>query len=151
MFETNDAAEMKMPLDLFNNGERVWHIVQLRLHVPWFYLVYQVTHSDGIKISSMIFITDIEQVIDLMSDTAIDLLEAYLVSPGHLNKKDCWKMEKLKAVWSATHKNESSMENSYATIYVLHNNSEYVYNDTESDSEMFTKDELILNLERPVN
>jgi hypothetical protein len=67
VFETIDAAEMKFPAGVLAEGQRAWQHVNLRLHVPWFYLLYQTEYSDGTKCSDFVFLAKEEQIVDMHS------------------------------------------------------------------------------------
>ncbi|MCW8988120.1 MAG: hypothetical protein OQK75_10705 [Gammaproteobacteria bacterium] len=144
MFETIDAAEIKFPAGLLAEGQRAWQHIKLRLHVPWFYVLYQTEYSDGTKLSNFVFLAKEEQIIDMQSIDNYKIIDIYLVSPGHLNGSDCWKMEKLKEIWTARIKNNETYET--VMIYVLQDNSEYTYSLNSDNNEGFIKDKLLIKL-----
>jgi hypothetical protein len=144
VFETIDAAEMKFPAGVLAEGQRAWQHVNLRLHVPWFYLLYQTEYSDGTKNSDLIFLAKEEQIVEMLSIEHYKIIDVYLVSPNHLNGSDFWKMEKLKEIWTATIKNNETDEN--GVIYVLQDNNEYIYTHYENNSEDLIKDKLLIKI-----
>ena len=137
MFETIDIAEVPIPKGFAEAGERAWWYVKLRLHIQWFHLVCEYTYEDGVQSSDMLFLDQIEHLLELNSIQTIKILQADLVSPGHLNGSDRWKMEPLSEIWVGYEPEIECGQEAY--IYVLENGSQYVY------SALGTKEQDLLN------
>ena len=95
MFETNDFARMNNPLSLFGDDSHLWSHVSLRIHVPWFYVTYSMDYDDGSKRVNILFVSNINDLVSMNSETSIQVEQVYLVSPGHLNKSEEWLMEPI--------------------------------------------------------
>ena len=144
MFETIDAAEMNMPVGLLGEGQRMWQFVNYRLHMHWFYMLYQTDFAKDSVSSDFALLTDERQIAEMSSFDHVKLIDVYIVSPGHLNGSDCWKMEKLKEIWTAKIKKlDSGVE---GMIYVLQNNNEYRHPAYADNSEDLIKDELLVKI-----
>jgi hypothetical protein len=122
MFETVDYAELPIPKGLFEDGERLWQFVIMRLHVCWFYVIYETTALDDCEVSHIILLQNVNDLVEFSSVKEFKLIEAYLVSPKYINKKGNWKMEPLKEIWVAS---EPEFEQK-SYIYVLRDGSRYV-------------------------
>ena len=144
MFETIDAAEMNMPVGLLGEGQRMWQFVNLRLHVQWFYMLYETEFEKGSFSSDYALLTDERQIAEMSSFEHVKIIELYIVSPGHLNGSDCSKMEKIKEIWTAKIKNIKSNEK--GMIYVLQDDSEYKYSLSTNNNEDFIKNELLVKI-----
>lgn len=137
MFETNDRNEIVIPFGLLEPGLHAWSCINLRLHVPWFHVVYRVTYIDGTELCFTTYILEREQLIELRQTKGIDLVETSLVSPGHLNGKQRWCMDPLAEIWKAIEPGISHGQE--ADIYVLSDGSRYV------DSAFDTTEDNLLN------
>ena len=144
MFETIDAAEMNIPLGLMEKGQHLWQFVTLRLHVPWFYILYQTEYEGENSSSDFVFVTKEEQILEMLKIERCKIIDIYLVSPSHLNENNCWKMEKLKEIWTATLSKQN--QNEEGKIYVLQDGREYTYSLTTLNNEGFTKNELLIKI-----
>ena len=144
MFETIDAAEMNMPAGLLGEGQRMWQFVNYRLHMHWFYMLYHTEFDEDSASSDFALFTNEEQIIEMASFDHVKIIDLYIVSPGHLNGSHCWKMEKLKEIWTSKIRNSES--SSEGMIYVLQDNNEYkhpVYSDNSND---LIKDKILVKI-----
>lgn len=143
MFETIDSAKVEMPSIFLPNGKRIWSNVSLSMHIQWFYVMYKTEYEDDPELKNIIFLTTAEQVAEMSSLEKCQIVEIYLVSPGHINGSDSWKMEKVKEIWKATLKDESDTR---ARIYILEDEREYTHSYLTMDKTQFTKSELIFQM-----
>jgi len=143
MFETIDTAELKFPPGLLDKGQRVWQYINIRLHVPLFFMHYQTEYSDGTKLINIMLLAKEEHIVDIQSIDNCKIIETYLVSPSHLNGSDCTKMEKLKEIWTASIKNNTD---EMGMIYVLQDNSEYTYSQYTDNNEELIKNKLLIKI-----
>ena len=130
MFITNEASNIFNPFSPKENKEYIWSNVSLRLHIPWFYIVYSVEGEYGTH-SSMVLVASVVHLIDLNNDDQINIQQAYLVSPGYVNSTDQWRIEPIKEIFSGIEPEYEQM--SY--IYVLENGGRYVCSDLNSKEE----------------
>src|SRR5471032_1245390 len=95
MFRTTREAELSRPV-FVGEDIRLWSYVEHGLQLPWFY-VRLVHHEDGIRISRMLMLSNIEMLQSVQSQrTSSSWVEdVQLVSPGYLNKTGRWLMEPL--------------------------------------------------------
>ncbi len=100
MFETNDMAKLENPLSLLGDENYLWSHVSLRIHIPWFYLIYSVEVENKIPKRDILFITNINDLINIHNEPQMIIEHVYLVSPGHLNKSDQWMMEPIENILS---------------------------------------------------
>ena len=98
MFETQKNAEIFLPPELSNGEIQCWSSVMSRLHMYWFHVVYEVSYpGDGI-FSYILFLYDIEQLLHMSRDPGTRLVEVDLVTPGHMNGQNRWKMDVLNEI-----------------------------------------------------
>ena len=131
MFETNNTSRMHNPLSLLGDANHLWAHVSLRIHVPWFYVVFSMSYEDGSRKSDILFVSNIDDVIGMNHEPLIQLEEVYLVSPGHLNKSSKWLMEPLGKLLVGLEPEHDQ----YAHIYVVENGNRYL------DSALGSKEE----------
>ncbi len=128
MFETQRQAEIPLPPELNSENIQCWSHIQSRLHMYWFHVVYEITHASAENFSYILFLTDIEQLIQLENDPDIELIEVDLVSPGYMNGESRWKMDILKEIIIGTEPDSYAGELTY--IFVLNNNMRIIYSDS---------------------
>jgi len=142
MFETNDSAEIQIPPVFGDTGDRLWTFVRWKLHTPWFHVVYQTLTPDaatGLTFSDMMFLTWVKQLLLLREDPAVHIEEVDLVSPGHMNGSNRWKLEPLAEIWEGI---DPGSENMPAHVYVLENGARYM------ESGLATPESELRNLRR---
>lgn len=138
MFETHDSSEVITPADARVPGERIWTSIYSRLHVQWFHVIYDVSHQNEEVSRFIIFLPQTDQLINLSCDQDVDIVEVYLVAPGHLSGKDRWEMEPLDEIWRATEPGCGHIQ--FAEIYVLRNGNRYI------DSSLDTPESELLDM-----
>ena len=138
MFETIESAEIHIPAIFGDKSRRFWAYVQLRLHMPWFYVAYQFNNEDGTTMRHVLFLSRIEQLQQMVQDQDIEINEVHIVLPSHMSGKDKWTMELLAEVWEGM---EPEVEGQPAYIYVTSDRSRY------TDSALNTKEADLLNKE----
>lgn len=112
MFVTNEACKATFPRFFAAPDELYWTAAKLALHVPWFLVRFsQTEETDGgenIEFHETVMLTDVRDVACLVHSRAEGVLKsatAYVITPGHVNGTNDWKMESLKAVWMASEPN----------------------------------------------
>ncbi len=121
MFETNSLSKIVNPLARYDESH-LWSAVSLRIHLPWFYVVLSNGDIDGLKRVDMLFISNVNDLVDMNYAPSIQVLQAYLVSPGHLNESDKWKMEEISCIKSGLEPERDQL----AYIYELENGHRYI-------------------------
>lgn len=144
MFETIDSSKMNVPIELLSEGQHIWKSVNVRLHVPWFYVQYQKECENFTVSSHLELVTSEEQITEMASFENIKIIDVYIVSPGHLNGSDGWKMEKLREIWTAKSKTLETDE--MGVIYVLRNNREYIYSPSIKNDGKLIKNNLLIKI-----
>jgi len=144
MFETVDAAGAKMPPMFLPHETKRWWSVNLIYHRQWFQVIYRFETEEGPGDSNITFCCSSKQVAEMQLIENCKILEVYLVSPGHVNTTNNWKMDKVKEVWKASLKNDKY--ETLGRIYILENGDEYMspYELVKKDD--FIKDQLIFRI-----
>lgn len=124
MFETHDSAEVLMPLELNNHGARVWSRIRNQAHIHWFHVVYSQADHDDYTSRRILFLSHIDQLIELCQDKGVYVLEVSLVSAGHFNGKGRWQMQLLDEVWVGTLMECSNEQQ--AELFVTNEGTRYV-------------------------
>ena len=108
MFITDNA--FKSPISgLFGEcEEQYWLAAEVALQHPWFLVTFRqkepIDDVDAIEIKRTMLLADVADVECLAQQEAGGLQQfesAQVVTPGHLNGTDGWKMDPLAAVWTA--------------------------------------------------
>lgn len=99
MFETTNAAELPFS-GVVSPDSRFWSQVQLSLSIPWFFCEYEITSGINKSIRNVIFLTNIEQLLQLHQHPDLELLQVDLVSPEYINKKGRWLMQTIFEIWA---------------------------------------------------
>jgi len=135
MFETHNSGRLVSPLGLYDDDSYLWSYALLRLHVPWFYMIYKTDiDEDGYK-RDIALLSNISDLIDANNhDIQID--KVYLMSPAHLNKSDDWMMEPIKEILSGT----VPKHNQIGNVFILENGNRYV------DATTINKEEELINI-----
>lgn len=102
MFETEYSARIRNPLDLLGDESILWSKVSLRIHIPWFYVIYRTLVEDGVHKKDILLITNSDILMELESDERIEIVEVYLVSPEQINRGEHWKMEPVIKIFSGS-------------------------------------------------
>ena len=120
MIETFTDAEIKMPWE--NVGVKTWSHAHLNMHIPWIFVEYHVGNGD-VQVSGMYILFNAEQLMQLADDPAMKIVNAYLVTPGYINKSMRWQMDLLKSVSIGYEKGENQQLNRFE----LEDATEYFY------------------------
>jgi|APLak6261667474_1056061.scaffolds.fasta_scaffold02666_2 hypothetical protein len=131
MFITSEYAKVENPL--LQDDHSGWAHFELLLNAPWYFCKIKV-NSDADSFFKNVFFNNINQVIDLLFETNIELKEVYLVTPNYVNKSGSWKMDKVIKLFKST--NHDSIGKNLAYKIVSYDNSEFVV-----DHFHFNKDE----------
>ena len=103
-----------------SNSETYWRAVELSLFTPWFMVSFRQSESeegDGFEIGRTLLLADalsLEQFIQQDLGPQIKIDSVQIVTPAHMNGSDHWKMDKLRAVWSAQ---EPDVEGQTTNLY----------------------------------
>lgn len=130
MFETQRHAEVLLPVELCDSDIQCWSYIQSRLHMYWFHVVYEVTYAEGEVVSYILFLTDIEQLLQLGNDPSLELIEVDLVSPSYMNGENRWKMDVLKEIITGNEPGSYASQLTY--IFVLNDNVRIIYADSDT-------------------
>lgn len=131
MFITNQAFKSPISQLLGNPDEQYWAAAELALCHPWFLVTFRHTQetdaTDTLEITRTILlsnVTDVEHWAHQEQGGSMQLESVLLVSPGHLNGTDGWRMEPLSAVWTAE---EPSTGGQMVDIYETRAGVKYVH------------------------
>jgi hypothetical protein len=142
MFLTFEQAEIRLPVPLSHNSERLWSYVGLNLHIPWFYVEYSQNLED-FKLRHMLLISNVQQLSAFAKDNNVEITKANIVTPSHINKTDGWQMDRLKLVLGATKK--EGRKQIPINIFILEDGRKFIY--SPYDSADFDSDIDMENLE----
>ncbi len=104
MIETFADAEIQIPWG--NEGIKTWSHAHLNMHIPWIFVEYHLGNGDE-QVSGMYILFNAEQLMQLADDPAMKIVNAYLVTPGYINKSMRWQMDLLKSVSIGYEKNDA--------------------------------------------
>ena len=129
MFVTYE--EHKTPFSgIFGDGEMHWRAAELALQRLWFLVSVSDFESldsrDSFRASRTMLlsrIADVEELAELESASHLQLESVFIVTPGHVNGTNRWKMEPLRASWKA---DEPSAPDLLADIYETAEGATYV-------------------------
>jgi len=122
MFETNDMAKMNNPLALLGDESYLWSHVSLRIHVPWFYVIFSMIYEDGSKKSDILFVSNIRDLVSMNNEAFIQIEQIYLVSPAHLNNTEKWMMEPIREIMVGLEPKHDQL----AHVYIVENGNRYL-------------------------
>jgi hypothetical protein len=129
LFETLDRAEIDIPDALKDPGNRAWAYVFRRIHMPWFHVVFGVPSDMGGLQAQILFLTGVDQLVQLTEQRHGRILEVQMVLPRHASRAGRWTMVPLIEAWMAT---EPEVPQS-AYVYVLANGRRYVESGLDTD------------------
>lgn len=132
MFETVDNAEVSIPAELKDFDERAWWYVTYRLHMRWFHVTCEFNYKDG-QATHMLFLTQLEHLLDIEKEKSIKILQIDLVTPGHMNDGERWQMEPLSEIWIGYEPDTEHRQE--AQIYVVADGSHYIDSALETNEE----------------
>lgn len=123
MFETDESAEIEILPIFGGHGGRHWSYVRFRLHMPWFHVMYRFEIGEGETISHMIFLSQVDLLLQMAQDEDLEIEEVKFVMPGHMSGKTGWTMESLAEIWRGV---EPETEGQTAHAYVMSNGARYL-------------------------
>jgi hypothetical protein len=101
-------------------AETYWRAVELSLFTPWFMVSFRQSESDvddGFEVGRTLLLSDVlsaDQFFAQDHGPRIKIDSVQIVTPGHMNGSDHWKMDTLRAAWSAQ---EPGEEGQTADLY----------------------------------
>ena len=130
MFITSSAFRSPLSDLLRDPTEQYWVAAELALQHPWFLVTFRQTQSidDGNAFEAnrtmlLSNVRDVESLAQQETGGPLHFECAHVITPGHLNGTDGWKMEPLNAVWMAE---EPSVAGQLAEIYETRAGVKYV-------------------------
>lgn len=105
MFITRDAFRSPMAALFCEPGDTGWKAAELALQHTWFLVYFEqldTSEEDGFACGRTMLFTDfrsVEQLINMGPEDGINLKSVHILTPGHVNGTDSWKMDRLSAVW----------------------------------------------------
>jgi len=125
MFETLEAARVKVPFELAEPDEYVWEFVYTRLHMHWFHVTAKRKREiDGYQEVRNFFFVHIEDLLVISESSNWTIVEVCFVSPAHMNGTDHWTMKPLTQILKGR---EAKLENiQYGYVFVMQNGKRYV-------------------------
>lgn len=121
-------------------GESVWTATELALQQTWFLAYFEQSETpddDAFACGrTMLFaeFSGVEQLISLAPESGIRLKSVHILTPGHVNGTDTWKMDQIGAVWSGREPHteyipmdvfETTTGKLYSASFVGHNADEF--------------------------
>ena len=107
MFITHQSAKSPFSELLGGTSHGHWNEVELALELPWFVVALRQAESDAhgvIEIPRTILLSSVQEVEKIALQTVdgpTKLVAIHIVTPGHFNGSEAWKMDQLRAVWKA--------------------------------------------------
>jgi len=138
MFETHRNFEILLP-GVFGGDEdmQAWEQVSTRLNALWLYVICLPADKEMDQFEKILFVSDIEGLLDIQKDISATVSEVYVMSPNHLNGSDDWQMDRLDHVLVGNEPITDFEQCAY--IYVLKNKQRLV------DSTLGTKEDDLEN------
>lgn len=108
MFITHNAFRLPHSALLGDPARVLWGAIEIDLERPWFMLnLIQVDLNDGgytpalSKTFLLPLMKDVLQVVNSDDEERLHFESVFLVTPSDMNSSGGWKMESLRAVWTA--------------------------------------------------
>lgn len=105
MFITSDAFRSPMSALFCEPSNTGWMAAELALQQIWFLVNFEQfenTKEDEFSCERTMLFTDfrsVEQLINMGPESGIRLKSVHILTPGHVNGTDTWKMDRIGAVW----------------------------------------------------
>lgn len=108
MFITHQSSKSAFSEMLGGEALALWNEVELSLQTPWF--IVDVRQTDpaefgAVEMTRTLLLPNLqalEQIAQLQeTEGQVRLVSIHIVTPGYLNGSDEWRMDQLRAVWSA--------------------------------------------------
>lgn len=113
MFITHQSSKSPFSEMLGGAALALWNEVELSLQTPWFLVDLRQTVPAALGVLEttrtllLPNLQALEQIAQLQeTDEHARLVSIHIVTPGYLNGSDEWRMDLLRAVWSAEDPNE---------------------------------------------
>lgn len=102
MFYTSQEALISTPVQMSDNGSKLWRWVEFGLYIPYF-LVTQLISEESSEIGQHLIFGQIQ---DLMAHAAqlpnnVVISEIGLLSPGYMNGTDNFQLGVIKEIWKS--------------------------------------------------
>lgn len=139
MFETIVGSEIELPPIFGGDETRLWPFVNLRLHIPWFYVTLAIDDNEGIEHRHMACLTRANDLIATADTEYLRIVEANVVLPGYMTGKSSWTMTPLAEIWAGI---EPETQEQVAYVFVTADGDRYLSSgvcDDESALEGVTK------------
>jgi len=121
MFITLDACKSPVSALFLGNGTSVWSATELAMQQTWFMVELEELGPIGdvdLPGSRTVLLFDFQGVEQfILSDQAgrVRLKSVHIVTPGHINGSNCWRMDQLRAVWQG----RGSIENHQTSVDIF--------------------------------
>lgn len=105
MFITRDTYKSSVAALFLGKGEAGWSATELALQQTWFLIHLEASDSEDdqeLYCNRTVLLFDfqsVEHFITSSQDGNVRLKSVHIVTPGHVNGSDDWKMDQLRAVW----------------------------------------------------
>lgn len=128
MFVTEDVYKDRLSSVIAPPGTHVWLAVEVELQQPWYLIEVEsrVDEPNGSTMRRTLLSCRLQDVIDASRQRGgsnASMKSVCLVSPRAMNKTQGWRMERLRAIWSAT---EPSSPDRHAQILEVDDGKMYV-------------------------
>ena len=115
MFLTLGDAKIRVPFPMADLAEHYWSSVQIRIHVPWFFVSYEDDIDEQeCGTQSAILVMHFRDVIEIAA--LVKVLQIAMISPSRNDSDGRWKFDSLKELWVGTEPFASERET--AVLYV---------------------------------
>ncbi|HCY15445.1 MAG: hypothetical protein A2Z93_01555 [Curvibacter sp. GWA2_64_110] len=106
MFITSDSFRSPVSAFFCEPGNTGWIAAELGLQQSWFLAYFEQAETaegdDEFSCERTMLFTDfrsVEQLIDAGPERGIRLKSVHILTPGHVNGTDTWKMDQIRSVW----------------------------------------------------
>ncbi|WP_160106551.1 hypothetical protein [Pseudomonas izuensis] len=101
MFETHAQARLQNPFFVLEEGAQRWAYISQTANDEWFFVTYE-TVDQQISSHQQFMVSTVRFLLDLSSKDSPEqfIHQVQLVSPPWLNKRGCWLMEQLSAIYT---------------------------------------------------
>lgn len=120
MFETHEDGRRKSVFNI--PGTHCWDYVSLPVRMPWIYVTCAIHYDKGFALTQSFILADVSQLIDLAHRENVEVSFVDIVTPGHINETERWKMEPLREIWIRVNK---EFPDQYEQVYVLESGGSY--------------------------
>jgi hypothetical protein len=136
MFITNKAFRSSISAILADPVEQRWTVTEMPVDLPWFLVTFRhvesIDGSDAFEITRTVLLSDLKDLepwAHLETEGSLHLESVQVITPGYVNGTHDWKMDPLKAVWTAE---EPSVAGEIVEIYETTAGVKYAYSFLET-------------------